>query len=153
MGHLPFERQNIVLAEILQREGHLESAVSADGHRLHTPHILERFEQRRTGVVLIRKIIVFDRHTGKPVLRMWMRRQRSHICLKAGNEPLGLFNFLREALQNAVLQLVLLALMVGTHQLQIHLLFDSLVSGTQRLDLRVGKGRFVHILAGANRGF
>ena len=70
MGHLPFERQNIVLAEILQRERHLESAVSADGHWLHTPHILERFEQRRTGVVLIRKIIVFDRHTGKPVLRM-----------------------------------------------------------------------------------
>ena len=70
MGHLAFERQNIIPAEILQREGHLKSAVSADGHWLHTPHILERFEQRRTGVVLIRKIIVFDRHTGKPVLRM-----------------------------------------------------------------------------------
>lgn len=38
------------------------------------------------------------------------------ICLKAGNEALGLFNFLREFLQKAVLQLVLLALMAGLHQ-------------------------------------
>ena len=89
-----------------------------------------------------------------------MRRQRFHICLKAGNKASGLFNVLREFLQKAVLQLVLLALVTGLHQLQsrnvhiqIHLLFDSLVSGTQRLDFRVGKGRFVHILAGANRGF
>ena len=160
MGHLPFERQNIIPAEILQRKGHLKSTVGADGHRLHTPHILERFQQRRTGVVLIRKIVVLDRHTGKAVLRMRMRGQRFHICLKAGNEALGLFNFLREFLQKAVLQLVLLALVVGFHQLQagnvhiqIHLLFDPLVTGAQRLDLCIGKRGFVHILAGANRRF
>lgn len=38
------------------------------------------------------------------------------IFLKARNEALGLFNFLREFLQKAVLQLVLLALMAGLHQ-------------------------------------
>ena len=63
-------------------------------------------------------------------------------------------------LEQIVLQTKLLALMAGLHQLQagnihiqIHLLFDPLVTGAQRLDLRVGKRGFVHILAGANRGF
>ena len=91
---------------------------------------------------------------------MWVRGQRFHICLKAGNEAPGLFNFLREFLQKTVLQLVLLALMAGLHQLQsrnihiqIHFFLDPLVSSAQRLDLCIGKGCFVYILTGANRAF
>ena len=44
-------------------------------------------------------------------------------------------------------------LQAGNVHIQVHLLFNSLVSGAQRLDLGVGKGGLVHVLAGANRGF
>ena len=123
-------------------------------------HILERFQQRCTGVVLIRKVVVLDCHTGKAVLRVRMRGQRFHIRLKAGNKAPRLFNILREFLQKAVLQFVLLALVAGLHQfqtdnvhIQIHLFFDTLVTGAHRRDLCIGKSCFVHILAGAHRRF
>ncbi len=52
------------------------------------------------------------------------------------------FDFLREVFEQLVLQTVLLALVVGFHQLQlgnlhiqIHALLDTGVSGTQGLDL------------------
>jgi len=62
--------------------------------------------------------------------------------------------------EQIVLQTELLALMAGLHELQtgnihiqVHLLLDTLVSGAQRLDLGIGKGGLVHVLAGTNRGF
>jgi hypothetical protein len=62
--------------------------------------------------------------------------------------------------EQIVLQTELLAPVAGLHELQagnvhiqVHLLFNSLVSCAQRLDLCVGKSSLVHVLAGANRGF
>ena len=58
------------------------------------------------------------------------------------------------------MQAEFLALVVGFQNLefcdlniQIHLLLDERISGTQCLDLRIGKCLFVYILAGANRRF
>ena len=58
----------------------------------------------------------------------------------------------------AVLQTILLALVVGFHQLQagylhiqIHTLLDAGISGTQSLDLGKTEGCFVHIIAGTHR--
>ena len=71
-----------------------------------------------------------------------------------------LFNLLREVFEQLVLQTILLALVVGFHQLQagylhiqIHTLFDTGVSGTQSLNLCKTEGGFIHIIAGAHRRF
>jgi len=37
--------------------------------------------------------------------------------------------------------------------IQIHLLLDEWISGAQCLDLRIRKCLFIHIFAGAHRGF
>jgi hypothetical protein len=44
-------------------------------------------------------------------------------------------------------------LQLGDLNVQIHLLLDERISGTQCLDLRIGKCLFVYIFAGAYRGF
>ena len=44
-------------------------------------------------------------------------------------------------------------LQLGDLNVQVHLLLDERISGAQCLDLRIGKCLFVHILAGAHRGF
>ena len=67
-----------------------------------------------------------------------------------------LFNLLRKVFEQLVLQTILLALVVGFHQLQagyfhiqIHTLFDTGVSGAQSLDLGKTEGCFIHIIAGS----
>ena len=91
---------------------------------------------------------------------MWVGSQCFQIGFKALDIPLVGFNFLRKVFEQLVLQTVLLALVVGFHQLQlgnfhiqIHALLDTGVSGTQGLNLGKGKRRFVHIIAGTNRAF
>ena len=70
------------------------------------------------------------------------------------------FRFLGEVFEQLILQTVLLALVVGFHQLQlgnfhiqIHALLDTGVSGTQSLDFGKGKRRFIHIVAGTDWAF
>ena len=83
-----------------------------------------------------------------------------HICLKSCDESLVLFNLFREVAENVVFQAVLLALMIGFHQLQpcnihiqIHLLLDSLITGTERLDFCIGQSCFINVLTRAHWGF
>ena len=160
MRHLPLERQNAVHIKALRCERSLESTVAADLHRLGTLDLLERLQQRSTGIVLVCQKIAFDLHSGKAICGVRMCRHGLHICFQTGNGVLCRFDLFREVAQKIVLQLILLALMVGTHQLQprnihiqIHLFLDTLITGAQRLDLCVGQRRFVNVLAGANRGF
>ena len=68
-----------------------------------------------------------------------------HVGFKACDKALVLLDLFREVPQEIVLQTVLLALMVGFHQLQagnvhiqVHLLLDALVTGAQSFDLGVG---------------
>ena len=85
-----------------------------------------------------------------------MLRQSFHVSLQPLDKALILDDLLREILQQLVLHLKLLALMGGLHDLepgnvhvQLHALLDARVPGAQGLDLRIGKGGFVHILAGS----
>ena len=84
------------------------------------------------------------------------------LCIRfqPGNIGVCFLNVSREFGQQLVLQTELLALVVGFQHLQlcdlnvqVHLFLDERISGTQRLDLRIGQCLFVHILAGANRRF
>ena len=92
--------------------------------------------------------------------RVRVCRQCFHIGFETGDKLLVLLDLLREVFQKIVLQPVLLALMVGFQQtqagnvnVQVHALFDAGVPGTQGLDFCIAERRFVHILAGAHRGF
>ena len=89
-----------------------------------------------------------------------MLRQGIHVGLQPLNVALVLPDLLREILHQAVLQLILLALMGRFHDfqpghvhIQLHALLDAGVPGTQGLDLGIGQRRLVHILAGTHRGF
>ena len=93
-----------------------------------------------------------------------IREGRPHGKLCIGFQPgdvgVRFLNVSREFGQQLVLQAEFLALVVGFQNLQlgdlnvqVHLFLDERVSGTQCLDLRIGKRLLVHILAGANRGF
>ena len=82
------------------------------------------------------------------------------VNLKSGNIALTTLHLLREGLEKIVLQTVLLALVVGFHQLQprhvnvqVHFFLDALIPGAQSLDLRVGESCFVNVLAGSHRRF
>ena len=84
--------------------------------------------------------------------------QGLYIRFQTGDHIFRRVDLLREFAQEVVLQPVLLALMVRAHQLQagnihiqIHLLFDTLVTGAERFDLRIRKSRFVNILTGTYR--
>ena len=84
------------------------------------------------------------------------------LCIRFHPSNIGVrfLNVSREFGQQLVLQPEFLALVVGFQNfefcdlnIQIHLLLDERISGTQCLDLRIGKRLFVYILAGAHRGF
>ena len=86
--------------------------------------------------------------------------QRVHILLNRLDAALQLFNLLREVPQQTILQPVLLALVVGLHDLQpgnlhiqIHALLNSGITGAQGFDFRKGQRHLIHIIAGAHRGF
>ena len=71
-----------------------------------------------------------------------------------------LFNLSREVFQELIFHAVLLALVVSFQHLQpchinvqVHLFLDKRITGTQRLDLRIGQRLLVHIVTGANRRF
>ena len=89
-----------------------------------------------------------------------MCSQRLYIRFQTGDHVLCLVDLLRELAQEVVFQPVLLALMVCTHQLQsrnvhiqVHLFLDALVTGAERLDLRIRQRRFVNVLTGTYRRF
>ena len=91
---------------------------------------------------------------------MGMLRQRFHVGLQPRDKALVFLDFLREPFQKIVLHAVLMALVVRFEQpqaghvnVQVHLLLYQRISGAQGLDLRIGEGGLVHVLAGAHRGF
>ena len=84
------------------------------------------------------------------------------LCVRfqPGNVGVRFLNVSRELRQQLIFQTELLALMVGFQHLQlgdlnvqVHLLLDERISGTQRLDLCIRQCLFVHIIAGTHRGF
>ena len=91
---------------------------------------------------------------------MWVCFCCLNIRFQSGNDTLQLTDLLRVIFQQVILHPKLLALMVsfqhlqaGDFDIQIHLFLDSRIAGTQSLDFCKGQGCFIHIFAGANRGF
>ena len=160
MVHFALEGENKVPPEVLHGQGHGKAPVAADGNGLHALCVLEGFQNGSARVVLVGEKVALDLHARKAVHRVRMPGERLHIGGEALHEALVLPDLFGEMPEQIVLQTELLALMAGLHELQagnvhiqVHLLFNSLVSGAQRLDLRIGKSSLIHILAGANRGF
>mgnify|MGYP000665293672 CR=1 FL=1 len=100
-------------------------------------------------------------HGGEAVLiGVGVLLQPVHIGKIALNRLLILGNLLRQRLNDLILQGVPLAEVVGFQEpetlhinVQVHLLPDEGIASAQGLDLRIGKGGLVHVLAGAHRGF
>jgi len=89
-----------------------------------------------------------------------MRREGLHIRIQPTNKALVFLYLFREVFQQTILQAELLTVVVCLHNfelghlnVQIHTLLNAGITGTERLDLRKGQRRGVHILTGANRGF
>ena len=160
MGHLAFQQERIFLFPSGKFHRHGIAPIAADLHRIGGFDLLAGIQKGCTGVLLISQQISTDLHTGKAVLRVRVSCQNLQVRFKALDKALVLFNLLREVFEQLVLQTILLALVVGFHQLQagyfhiqIHTLFDTGVSGAQSLDLGKTEGCFIHIIAGAHRRF
>ena len=89
-----------------------------------------------------------------------MGRQRLHVRRQLLDGLLLLCNLLWELGHNLLLQAELLALMVGLHEpetaylhFQRQLFLDTRVTRADGHNLTVGKGDFIHVVAGAGRGF
>ena len=157
MGHLSFQQERILLFPSGKFHGYGIAPVAADLHRIGGFDLLAGIQKGCTGVLLIGQQIATDFHTSKTVLRVRVRCQNLQIGFKSLDKTFVLFNLLREVFEQLVLQTILLALVVGFHQLQagylhiqIHTLLDAGISGAQGFDLGKGKRRFVHIIAGTH---
>ena len=117
MGHLAFQQEHILLPESVKRHRHGEAPVTAHRHRVGPFDLLAGVQQRRTGVLLVGEGVATDFHPGKAVLRVRMSGQGRHIRFQPGDKALVFLDLLREGFQQLVLQAVLLALVVGLHQL------------------------------------
>ena len=83
---------------------------------------------------LVRKELAAKLHADEVFFRQRVCRKRLNILLKAANEAVVPFNFLRKVSKQLIFQTVLLALMVSFQQLQagnvyiqIHLLPDAVI--------------------------
>ena len=83
-----------------------------------------------------------------------------NVRFKAMNIASLLFNLSREVFQELILHAVLLALVVSFQHfqpchinVQVHLFLNERITGTQRLDLRIGQSLLVHIVTRTNRRF
>jgi hypothetical protein len=158
MGHLSFQQERIFLFPRFKFHQHSESTVTANLHRIGGFDLLAGIQKGCTGVLLIGQQVSTNLHTSKTVLRVRVSCQNLQIGFKALDKTFVLFNLLREVFEQLVLQTILLALVVGFHQLQagylhiqIHTLLDAGISGTQSLDLGKTEGCFIHIIAGTHR--
>ena len=160
MGHLAFQRQRVRFPHGIKSNGHGKAAIAADLYRVFALDLLAGIQQRGTGVFLIGEPVAANLHADKALCRERMRREGLHIRLQPTNKALVFLYLFREVFQQTVLQAELLAVVVCFHNfelghlnVQIHALLDTGITGAQRLDLRKGQRRSVHVLTGANRGF
>jgi len=160
VGHLSFQQERIFLFPSGKFHGHGIAPVATDLHRIGGFDLLAGIQKGSTGVLLIGQQVSTDLHTGKAICRVWVGSQCFQIGFKSLDIPLVGFDFLGEVFEQLVLQTVLLALVVGFHQLQlgnlhiqIHAFLDTGVSGAQGLDLGKGKRRFIYIIAASHRRF
>jgi len=109
---------------------------------------------------LVRIIVAANGHAYKTFLWQRMSFQSLYIRFQTPDVYPGRFHLLRKMLEQIVLQTKLLALVTGLEKfelchrhIQIHFLFNTLISGAQCLDFRIGQGCFINILTGADGAF
>mgnify|MGYP006932539709 CR=1 FL=1 len=109
--------------------------------------------QTLTGGLFLAVGNALDDHTAELLLALRMGGGKLCIGFQPGNVGVRFLNVCRELGQQLVLQTEFLALVVGFQDLefcdlhiQVHLLLDERISGTQCLDLRIGKCLLVHVL-------
>ena len=119
VGHLSFQQERIFLFPSGKFHGHGIAPVATDLHRIGGFDLLAGIQKGSTGVLLIGQQVSTDLHTGKAICRVWVGSQCFQIGFKSLDIPLVGFDFLGEVFEQLVLQTVLLALMVGFHQLQL----------------------------------
>ena len=117
VGHLSFQQERILLFPSGKFHGYGISPVAADLHRIGGFDLLAGIQKGCTGVLLIGQQVSTNLHTGKAVLRVRVSCQNLQVRFKALDKALVLFNLLREVFEQLVLQTILLALVVGFHQL------------------------------------
>ena len=159
MGNSALQGQFKGFLHVIVFHIHFEAAIPPNLRALRRGLILAGLDQGGTGVLFVDQRIALDLHAHKALLRQRMGRGQYQIALQSGQHAFSVFNGLREVRANGILQTVLLVLMILPQQLkprhlnvQIHLFLDAGITGAQRLDLGIGQHRFVHVLAGANRG-
>ena len=157
---LSFQKCLILRAESIEPQGQFKAPVAADHFFLGVGQFGTGKHQTCTGGLFLVVGNALDGHAAKLLLALRMGGGKLCVRFQPGNMGVRFLNVCRELCQQLVLQTEFLALVVGFQHLQlchlnvqVHLLLDERISGTQCLDLRIGKRLFVYILAGAHRGF
>ena len=157
---LPFQKSLIFRAESIEPQRKFTAPVAADDFFLGVGQLGAGKHQTLTGSLFLVVGNALDGHAAKLLLALRMSGGKLCVRFQPGNVGVYFLNVCRELGQQFVLQAEFLALVVGFQHLQlchlhiqIHLLLDERISSAQCLDLRIGKCLFVHILAGAHRGF
>ena len=148
------------MAETVKGQLHVKATVSAEGHRLSALDFLTGRKNHFTGICFFRVVFAQKLHSAESICNLRVSSHSLHICFKALDIALLSLNFRREIFEQLVLHAVLLALVVsfqhlqaGNLNIQIHLFLNQRITGTQRLDFRIGQGLLIHIIAGADRRF
>ena len=157
---LPLQKCLILAAECVEPQRQLKAAIAADDFFFGVGQFGTSEHQTLTSGLFLVVGNALDGHAAELLLALRVGGSKLCVSFQPGNVGVRLLNISREFGQQLVLQTELLALVVGFQHLQfcdlhiqIHLLFDERISGTQCLDLRIGQRLLVHILAGAHRGF
>ncbi|MPM70502.1 hypothetical protein SDC9_117457 [bioreactor metagenome] len=119
VGHLPFEGQNELSSEVLNRQRHGKAPVAANLQRIDSLDLLAGFQNCGSRVVLVGEHIAPHQHTGKSVFGVRMLRQRFHIGFQTGNRAFAAFDLFRKIFEKIILQPVLLALVTCFEQAQL----------------------------------
>ena len=157
---LPLQKCLILRAEGVEPQGQLKAPVAADHFFFGVGQFGTGEHQTFAGGLFLVVGHAPDGHTAEFLLALRVGGGKLCIGFQPGNMGVRFLNVCRELGQQLVLQAEFLALVVGFQHLQlchlhiqVHLLLDERISGTQCLDLCIRKCLFVHIVAGANWGF
>ena len=161
MGERPFQGDSELLGETLKGQFHSEAPVLAQGNRIGAGHSFAGGEDGAACRFFVSVDGALHLHGGKAVLvGMGVLFQPVYVGGVALNALFQGHDFLRQILDDLILQGIPLAQMIGFQQLQplyvdvqIHLLFDMGIAGAKGLDFSVGQGGFVNILQPSAPGF
>ena len=157
---LPLQNRLILAAKGIEPQGQFKAPVAANHFFLGVGQLRTGKYQTLTGGLFLIVGNTLDGHAAKLLLALRVGGGKLCVRFHPSNIGVRFLNVSREFGQQLVLQAEFLTLVVGFQHLQlgdlnvqVHLLLDKRISGTQRLDLRIRQCLFVHIIAGTHRRF